>query len=239
MSRFEQLHHIRRRTFRTKFVGHEFHVGRDVLEELAIAFAEVIDGEAAVGVGQETVARTLAVAGEKPLARLALRGELVGFLTRKLLMLRAVDEFEDGVVAQVAEPILRKNEVVAVIDGAVGLDDGAVGAGLAQGANAGHLANPVRQRRVKHLHEKPSDIAPNPEVKNFAEKTPPLLGSHGIRHQFAAAVESGQLGKSFIRRISTFLAPRSSFLVPPSSIFPRSTTGVNCRNWQPISRKNS
>ena len=135
-----------------------------MLEELAIAFAEVIDGETAIGVGQETVARTFTVAGKKPLTRLALRGEGIGLLTRKLLMLRAVDEFEDGFVAKVAEPILRKNEVIAVIDGAVGLDDGAVGTGLAQRADAGHLANPIRQRRVEHLHEKPSDIAPYPLV---------------------------------------------------------------------------
>ena len=55
----------------TEFIGHKFHIGCDVAEELAIAFAKVIHGEATVGVGQESIARTLAVAGEKPLARTA------------------------------------------------------------------------------------------------------------------------------------------------------------------------
>ena len=68
---FKHVHHIRRRTFFSQLVGHIFHIRRNVLEELAIAFAKVIHGEATVGVGQESVARTLAVAGEKPLARTA------------------------------------------------------------------------------------------------------------------------------------------------------------------------
>ena len=120
-------------------------------------------------------------------------------------MLRAVDEFEDGFVAKVAESILRKNEVVAVIDAAIGLDDGAVGTGLAQRADTRHLAHPIRQCRVEQLHEKPSDIAPHPKVEHFTEEFSPLLRPHGIGHQLATAIEAWQFGK-------TFLAPPSSFL---------------------------
>lgn len=206
---FKQVHHIRWRTFFSQLVGHKLHIRRNVLEELAVALAEVIHGEAPIDIGQETVARTLAVAGEKPLTLFALRGEAIGFLTRKLLMLRAVDEFQNRVVAQVSEPILWENEVVAVIDGAVGLDDGAVGAACAHGANAGHLAHPVGERGVEELHEERADVTSHPEVEHLTEKASPLLGLHGIGHQFAAAVEARKHRKPISLHPSTVILQTS------------------------------
>ena len=115
------------------------------------------------------------MAGEKPLARAARRSELVSFLTRKLLMLRAVDEFEDGFVAKIAESILRKNEVVAAVNIAVGFYDSGVAAFAGHGAQTGGNAKPVGKCRIKKLNEDTPYVVLYPFIKYGAAEVAPFL----------------------------------------------------------------
>lgn len=116
---------------------HGLHVGGCVLEELLVAFAEAAETGLAFGGGGEAVFGTLAVTEEQPAAGATQAGEGVVLVDSETELCGGAVEIAEGVVGDVAEPVLGIDEVVAGIDVAVVLDDEAVATGLAEGAEGG------------------------------------------------------------------------------------------------------
>ena len=71
------LHDVRGRTLGIEFSLHKVHVGGNVLKELAITTAEIVQTRLAVLVANEAILRTLAVTGKLELTLPALPGERV------------------------------------------------------------------------------------------------------------------------------------------------------------------
>jgi hypothetical protein len=90
-----------------------------MFKESLIALTEIVEMGLAIDGDGCAVARTLAVTGEKPLAGTTLTGERSVLLTGKGLLLGAEHHLADGLLADVSQPMLRKDEMVAAIDIAV------------------------------------------------------------------------------------------------------------------------
>ncbi len=84
-----------------------------MLEELAIAFAEIVQAGGAVVVAQESVLRTLAIAGKQITAFATLAGQHLLLDARKLLLLRRIHHLGNGLLVQVAKLVLGEDKVVA------------------------------------------------------------------------------------------------------------------------------
>ena len=108
----------------------------DMVEEVEVAGAQVVETGFTIGREGEAVLRALAVAGEQRGAFAALAGERValGIAERSLLGLR--DQLDHLGVHDVAEQVRRLDEVVARVEIAVVLEGKGVAAGLAEDAQA-------------------------------------------------------------------------------------------------------
>ena len=106
----------------------------------------------------------------------------------------------------VAQQILRLDEVVARVEVAVVLERQGAAARLVENAHRRRQADPRRQRGVEHLHEHASDIRADPFVEDADQKAPPLLRAHrSIRHlvplehvqgaRFATALAPAAIGE--------------------------------------------
>lgn len=68
------LHHPRRWTPIQQFASHEFHVGRDVMKELFVSSAKVVQPGFAVRRTREPVLRAFSIAGKADIAIAAVSG---------------------------------------------------------------------------------------------------------------------------------------------------------------------
>jgi hypothetical protein len=173
--------------------GHELHREVDPVEEELEASAQVVQTGVTIGRLDEPVLGAFAVAGEAHIAFLAVarqRGELV--LTEPDLLGRS-DQFDHVFLQDIAQQILRLDEMVARVHVAVVLDRKARPARLIEDTHAGiGQTQPVAERSLERLHEDLADIVAHPLVEDGGEKAPELLGlDRPVRHG-AAFLEQGQ-----------------------------------------------
>ena len=79
----------------------------------------------------------------------------------------------------VAEEVLRFDEVVAGVEVAVVLERDGVAAGLGEDAHAGGEPHPRRERGVEGLDEDGADVAGDPLVEHGDEEAAPGVGVDG------------------------------------------------------------
>ena len=166
-----------------KFACHEVHVGGCVVVEHPIAFAQIIEAGVAVAVGGEAVAWTFAVACEEHVALAALAGQGLMLQLAETLLLGAVEHLDEGVLADVAQPMVGAHEVVARVDVAVGLHHGGMTALFGVGADAGCDAHPVGECAVEEFDIGLAHIALHPFVEDGTKETAPFasLNASGFR----------------------------------------------------------
>ena len=114
-----------------------------MLEEAVIALAKVVQSRFSRSGMAETVLGTFAVAGEEVVALPALRRQLLLLVQTELLLPRAIHHLGQRLLADVAQLIGGKNEMIAAIQISVELHCAGVPAIACQGADAGLLAYPV------------------------------------------------------------------------------------------------
>ena len=95
-------HDVGRGATGIQFGFHEVHVGGDVGKKLAVATAQVVQAWLAVAVGQQAVLRTFAVTGKKPLALMALAGQVCLLGQPELVLPLAVKHFRERLLTDVA-----------------------------------------------------------------------------------------------------------------------------------------
>ena len=202
---------------------HEVHIGGDMGEELAVAGAEIVEARLAVAVGQKAVLGTLTVTGEEPAALAALAGQRRLLLLPKLALAVAVEQGGEGLLADVAQAVLRPDKMVARVDGAVGLHHGGLTAGGRHRADAGRHTAPVGQGGIEELNEHTPDVAAYPLVIDGAEESSPLVGGD-------AAV--GLVGFHNGRELQEFATDLSEKFIEPNRAF--DIGGINRRHRVPL-----
>lgn len=100
-------------------VGHDFHGGVDVTEELFVGGAEVIESPFAVGGVGEAVLGAFAVAGESDGAIAAIFWEAVAFCLAEGFCHGAISERTEAGVHEVAEFVFGVNVVIAGVEIAI------------------------------------------------------------------------------------------------------------------------
>ena len=153
-----------------QLVGHKAHVGIDVPEVHFVPLAQVVEAVLATWGFGKAVFGAAAVAGEAVVAFDAVLGQRVLFVLTELGLLRAGDHVADALLVDVAQAIIRIDEVVAGVQVAVVLDDQRLAAGLGEDAQARILAQPRAERHVKKLHKDLADVVAHPFVKDRAEE---------------------------------------------------------------------
>lgn len=161
-----------------QLVLHKVHVGGNMGEELAVVLTEIVQARLAVGCLTKTVLRTAAVAGEQPLADLALMRKTLIFVASELQLSFTVHHRGDSVAVDIAQQVLRKNEVVARIDIAIVLYHACMAAGGTHGAEAGRLTCPAGKGGVEQLHEHLPHIVTHPLVEDGTAETGILEGAN-------------------------------------------------------------
>ena len=140
------------------------------MEEELEGRAEVVQPGLAVGGSGEAVLRAAAVAGEADVAFAAVARERVALVQPELLLLLGGDQIDEVPVGDVAEQVARLDEVIARVDVAGVLEREREPAGLAVHAQAGGLPDPVRQRRVEHLHVHARDVVADPFLEDVDQE---------------------------------------------------------------------
>ena len=159
-----------------QLVLHKIHIGSDVGKELLVVLTEIVQAGFAVDSMAETVFGAAAIAGEEPLADLALTGQAVTLVTSELQLSLAIHHRGDGVAVDIAQQVFRENEMVARIDVAVVLYHPRMTTGGTHGAEAGWLTGPAGKSGVEQLHEHLSHVVAHPLVENGAAEMGILEG---------------------------------------------------------------
>lgn len=106
----------------------------------------------------------------------ALAGKRTVLQTAELLLLLTIKHVDERMVMDVAQLILRKNEVVAGINIAIVLHHSCMTAFLGISTDAGRNIHPVCQRAVENLNEDFAHILPYPLIEIAQRKLPHCSG---------------------------------------------------------------
>ena len=119
----------------------------------------------------------------QPLTGAAGGGEAAHLVEAKLRLSLSAHHFRDAGIADIAQAILGKDEVVTTVQVATGFDNRRVAAGGSQGADARHHARMACQGALEKLHEEFAHVLRRPFVENGAEEVAPFLRTYGPRGQ--------------------------------------------------------
>ena len=136
-----------------------------MVKELTIAGTEVVQSWVAVTVLRESISGTFAVADMEILAFATLLRQCRFFVFAECRLLIAVEHLCERLLMDVAQPILRKNEVVAAIQVAIIFHHAGMTATLCHSANTRCYACIVGQCGVKQLNEISTYILSHPLVE--------------------------------------------------------------------------
>lgn len=186
------FHHVGRRFAVHQFALHEVHIGRGVLEEAAIAGAEIVVARLAVGRKGKAIARTFAVAGKKIFTFAALARKQPLLVSPEVFKRLLPRQFSKRTLHDVAQFELREHVVVAHVKVAVVLQSRGVAAGSRHAAHGRQHAHPARQRGVENLNEIFAHITHDPFVEQGAEKFAPRLGRYREGREFCLPVLDGR-----------------------------------------------
>lgn len=186
------FHHVGRRFAVHQFALHEVHIGRGVLEEAAIAGAEIVVARLAVGRKGKAIARTFAVAGKKIFTFAALARKQPLLVSPEVFKRLLPRQFSKRTLHDVAQFELREHVVVAHVKVAVVFQSRGVAAGARHAAHGRQHAHPARQRGVENLNEIFAHITHDPFVEQGAEKFAPRLGRYREGREFCLPVLDGR-----------------------------------------------
>ena len=128
-----------------QFALHEVHIRRGVLEEAAIAGAEIVVARLAVGRKGKAIARTFAVAGKKIFTFAALAREQPFLVCPEVFKRLLPRQFSKRTLHDVAKFELREHVVVAHVKVAVVLQSRGVAAGARHAAHGRqHAIQPAK-----------------------------------------------------------------------------------------------
>ena len=147
----------------------------DVMEEILEADAQEIQAWFTRRGLDEAVLRTAPVAGEANVAVEAVLRQLVALVEPELHLLLRRDELEHVLFLDVAEAEPRLDEMIAGVEVASVLERERSPTSLGMDAEAGWLADPVRERDVEHLHVDLADVPPDPFLEHVDEEPAVLL----------------------------------------------------------------
>jgi len=169
------LHNVGGGTVFAVFAGHEIHVRGGIVEEGAIAGAEIVQAGLSGGGLRKTVLRTFAMTGKKEGAFLALGRKRRGFHSRKFPLFFAIDQIHKRNGHDVAQPEGGKDKMVATIHITVPFHNSGMTTVPSHRANAWSDSAPVGQCSVEKLDIPLADIVSDPFVENGAEEVSPCL----------------------------------------------------------------
>jgi len=98
------------------FIAHEVHIGRHVIEEPVVAFAQVIEARIAISIANEAILGTLSMTSKLIAAFPALARQGTMLDVAELLLFRPIEHFGERLLANVAKFILGEHEMIARID---------------------------------------------------------------------------------------------------------------------------
>lgn len=139
-----------------------------MLEEHAITLAQIVLPRVAVTVFYETVLGALAVARKQPLTLATLSWQRLALQLAKPLLLFAIQHLGDCLLANIAEAILGKHEMVARVDIAVKLHHAGMATLLSINADAWCRAHPVGQDAIEQFDICLTHIMAHPLVEDGA-----------------------------------------------------------------------
>jgi hypothetical protein len=147
----------------------------DVVEEVLIARAEVVEPRLALRCRDEAVLRATAVAGEADVAVEAVLRQRLALVESELPLLRRAHQLEHVRHLDVAELVPGLDEVVAGVEVAGVLECEREAAGLGVDAEAGVLTCPVGERHVEHLHVDLTHVAADPLLEDVDQEAAVLF----------------------------------------------------------------
>jgi hypothetical protein len=176
----QDFHDIGRWTLLTIEVCHDFHSRVDVMEELFIGGAEVVESPFAVGGVSEAVLGAFAVAGKTNRAIATIFRKAVAFGLAKGLGHRAIGKRTEARVHEVAEFVFGVDVVIASVEIAIVLHREGATAGLGEIAESTANPEPFTEGYIKELYVNFADVAFDPEVEDFAKEVAVSGGRDGV-----------------------------------------------------------
>ena len=122
--------------------------GSTMGEEFAVARAKVVVPWFASCAACEAVARTFAMTEAQPLTGAAGGGEAAHLVEAKLRLSLSAHHFRDAGIADIAQTILGKDEMVATVQVATGFDDRRVVSRLSRTARVGSTVHLLEYREA-------------------------------------------------------------------------------------------
>jgi len=166
------VHDLGWRSVGREQVGHRPHRFLYVMEEELERRAEVVQARLAVGSSGKAILRAASMAGEANVTLAAVARERVALVKAELPLLLGGNQIDEVPVGDVAQQVARLDEVIARVDVTGVLKREREPTGLTMHAQARTLPDPVRQRRVEHLHIHARDIAPTHSSKTSTRNRP-------------------------------------------------------------------
>lgn len=187
---------------------------------LIVSLAEIVQARLSILILLEPVLGAFAMAGELHVAFLALAGQRSMLQPAESLLLFAIKHVDERLLPDVSQLVFRKYKVVAGIYIAIVFHHACMTALLGVGADAWQHPHPVGKCAVEDFHKGLTHIVAHPVVEDGAEEVAPLLRGNGsICKRNLPVVGKTRQGATVFMFLS------------------RSTIGVNCKYWQPLSLK--
>jgi hypothetical protein len=137
----DPFHDVGWRSCLAKLLRHECHVWIDVFEETLIALAKIIQAFLSIWRAEEAMFGAFTIASKTIVAFAAVSRQHIALVVAELPLLRRVDQSAQWILDNVAELVLRVDEVIARIEIAVVLNRQRRTASLAE--NAMSLKQPI------------------------------------------------------------------------------------------------
>ena len=178
----------------------------------------------------KAILRAASVAKMPDPAVLTLLREEIAFVVAKLALLGRCHHFQKSALMDVAQQVFRFDEMVAGVEIAVILQRRAVSA--SRGVDAQQMAaKECLKRDIEQLNKHLAHIVTNPLLKNIDEKLSVLPAADGpVGYQVAGL---GIEDAFAVRPVRS--SPDSQFRIV--SALARSTMGMNCTHFAPISSR--
>lgn len=144
-------------------------------EELPKTIAQVVESRLVVLRDGEPVFGASSIADVKPRTCVTLPGQVISLGITEHALYRRVDQLGQGRGRNIPDPVLRRDEVIARIDGTVLFYDEHAPAGRGHPAKVCASSRPYEPHLGNLLDFKAPDVVPGPFVENGAEEIPVAL----------------------------------------------------------------
>lgn len=146
-----------------------------MMEEDLITCTKVIETRLAIGRLLESQARALSMTSLKPLAFTTLAGKRLLLQAREAILLSPIKHLRQAVCADIAQLVLREDEVVAGIHIAIMLHDRCMTTFLSIDTNTRLCTQPAGKGGIEELHKDLAHITLHPFIEDDTHEPPPLF----------------------------------------------------------------